>query len=271
MKNINKSGKKAKISKFHFLFTLIELLVVIAIIAILAALLLPALSMAKEVARDALCKNNLKQMGIAWNLYGNDWNGTLRTPKWFGIPDGCINWTNALAIDYLNSRVIDDRNGVYPGVFACPSGKVRHLPDRNFSSIKLEYGYSSGIYILRLKQNYNAPWGDGIIKISKELPTRMLVWEKSADTPLKPSGDTFHSEYHLRTTMTRLTGSYDFVTNYLESTKPFLERRHGGNKTFNGVFLDGSVHDFTYMQIKSAYANKTNWSDKKWFAHLLEY
>jgi prepilin-type N-terminal cleavage/methylation domain-containing protein len=58
--------------KFFDAFTLIELLVVIAIIAILAALLLPALARAKQKGQQAVCISNLKQIGLAFQMYLNE-------------------------------------------------------------------------------------------------------------------------------------------------------------------------------------------------------
>lgn len=69
-------------------FTLIELLVVIAIIGLLAGMLLPTLARAKEKAHTIQCVSNLKQLGLALQLYGDDNSGQLPAPH------GSVPWTS---------------------------------------------------------------------------------------------------------------------------------------------------------------------------------
>lgn len=60
-------------------FTLIELLVVISIISLLVALLLPVLSKAREAATTIRCLSDQRQVGVAVNIYGNDFDGQILT------------------------------------------------------------------------------------------------------------------------------------------------------------------------------------------------
>lgn len=100
-------------------FTLVELLVVIAIISILAALLLPALSRAKNKARSAQCISNLKQWGVAWEIYADDSNGRF-TP---GFDGGDLNargeWIKTLKSAY-NKK---------PELLLCPTTKRQRRKD----------------------------------------------------------------------------------------------------------------------------------------------
>ena len=73
-------------------FTLIELLVVVAVIAILVAMLMPALSKAKDLANRTVCISNLKQLGTALHIYANKHNGWL--PPFHDSSSGAYtNWS----------------------------------------------------------------------------------------------------------------------------------------------------------------------------------
>ncbi len=85
--------KKSPTTRTKRGFTLIELLVVIAIIAVLLAILMPAMSKIKEIARETACKSNLKNVGLAVAMYLDDYErkipdtGSSNRHRWFENDD----------------------------------------------------------------------------------------------------------------------------------------------------------------------------------------
>lgn len=122
-------------SRMRNAFTLIELLVVIAIIAILAAILFPVFAQARETAMKATCQSNLKQFGIAFTMYGNDYDAKWPLPGTADQYDTDQNENPAAGTKgalwdkadtdpkgglnaYMNNRSSDEKKGV--SVWSCP-------------------------------------------------------------------------------------------------------------------------------------------------------
>jgi prepilin-type N-terminal cleavage/methylation domain-containing protein/prepilin-type processing-associated H-X9-DG protein len=108
-------------------FTLIELLVVIAIIAILAAMLMPALERARDAATTVSCKSNMKQLGLANNMYTNDNFGYLPGPQPVDPATGDI-VSGANHWDGVRWPHVLSQYGMNKEIFKCPGVNVDDVP-----------------------------------------------------------------------------------------------------------------------------------------------
>jgi prepilin-type N-terminal cleavage/methylation domain-containing protein len=120
-------------------FTLIELLIVIAIIALLVGLSLPALAGARGAARQTECLSDLRQMGVAINLYTNDHRERLPDPNW-GPMARTPGWLYGPGVDAAAGQPDDRQTGaLWPYVEAreayhCPSHKPPYVGTANLTS-----------------------------------------------------------------------------------------------------------------------------------------
>jgi prepilin-type N-terminal cleavage/methylation domain-containing protein/prepilin-type processing-associated H-X9-DG protein len=128
-------------------FTLIELLVVIAIIAILASILFPVFARARAKARQAKCMANLKQLGLAFHMYAQDFDEML--PSWCfgsmnnddGPNQGAFTWDTVLMPYMRNVEIL-------------------HCPDSPFGKTVAEGAYGSLLVRSYAMTRYTGdPWG----------------------------------------------------------------------------------------------------------------
>lgn len=140
-------------------FTLIELLVVIAIIAILAAILFPVFARAQETARVSKCLNNLKQIGIALQIYVDDWNSRFPKTQYFGKV-----WWFVQQSGPASGPFIQDRLSKYVrnnDVWLCPSLKPGQKIPRDPASLPFDhytYGQNCGTSVAAVGAASNYMW-----------------------------------------------------------------------------------------------------------------
>lgn len=194
-------------------FTLIELLVVLAVISFLLAILLPAVQKARSLTYRVICKNNLKQIAMAWDMYLDDHDGKfyrlmenadILYGGWQGTdhPDQLRVLNEYLEIDPLPTSPKDAE------IFKCPGDKGNTVPVRFYQ----EVGTSYRTNILLIGQDHigELPEGELRTEINKRIKglTRQTVDNHSRVLligdfgwvyqwlPEYPEGPYFHEKKH---------------------------------------------------------------------------
>ncbi len=208
-----RKGGEMKMKKHGF--TLIELLVVIAIIAILAAMLLPALSKAREKARQAVCMSNLKQIGVGMLMYLDDWNGYF--PK-NPLDTGAGHCWDMQIADYISYKHPTTAQWG-PPIFHCPSARIN--PAVGYAGASR--GYFMNFYVA---MNY-----DGINeKIGRiPRPSELGVIFELQEVAYNPPAEHF---------VGGSSANREYITIWSDNYK-YLAYRHNGGMNF--LCADGHV------------------------------